>query len=96
MFATSENSVKGKDLLPDPRVSLLVENEEPPYGYALIEGKATVSPNPPDQLDWNTRLAARYVRRDQAAAFGRRNTADDTLLLRVTLERVTGYDNVTE
>jgi PPOX class probable F420-dependent enzyme len=96
VFATSENSVKGKDLLRDPRVCLLVENEEPPYGYAIMEGKATLSPNPPDQLDWNIRLAARYVGRDQAEAFGRRNTADDTLVVRVTPERVTGYDNVTE
>ena len=96
VFATSENSVKGKNLERDPTVCLLVEDERPPYGYALIDGHATVSPNREDLLDWNTRLAARYVGREQAAAFGRRNTTDDTILVRITPEKVTGYDNIIE
>ena len=96
VFATSEHSIKGKDLKRDPRVSLLVENEQPPFGYALVEGMASMALNPKDQLDWNTRLAARYVGPDQAEAFGRRNTSEDTLIVRVTPEKVSGYDNIIE
>jgi PPOX class probable F420-dependent enzyme len=96
LFTTSVHSIKARHLKRDPRVSVLVENEQPPYGYALIEGKATMALNPDDQLDWNTRLAARYVGPEQAEAFGRRNTTDDTVLVRVTPDKVTGYDNIIE
>ena len=96
VFATSGKSIKGQNMERDPRVCLLVEDEQPPYGYALIEGHATLIPNPEDQLDWNTRMAARYVGTEQAEAFGRRNTADDTILVRITPEHVTGYDNIIE
>jgi PPOX class probable F420-dependent enzyme len=96
VFTTSEKSVKGHDLERDPTVCLLIENEQSPYGYVQIEGHATVTPNPADQLDWNTRLATRYVGPEEGKAYGRRNTTEDTLLVRVTPEKVTGYDNIIE
>ena len=36
LFNTGENAVKGKNLARDPRVTLLVDEEVPPYAFVQI------------------------------------------------------------
>ena len=40
VFTTGENTVKGQNMRRDPRVSLCIEEEEPPFHFVVIEGKA--------------------------------------------------------
>jgi general stress protein 26 len=38
MFETGRSSVKGRALSRDPRVSICVEDDEPPFGFVRVDG----------------------------------------------------------
>ena len=88
VFNTGAKTVKGKHILSDGRVSLAVDDERPPFAYVHIRGTATAEDNPPDMLEWATRIGARYMGEDRAEEFGRRNGVPGELLVRLTPERV--------
>ena len=88
VFNTGAKTVKGKHILRDGRVSLAVDDERPPFAYVHIRGTATAQDNPPDMLEWATRIGARYMGDDRAEEFGRRNGVAGELLVRLTPERV--------
>lgn len=83
VFMTGARTVKGRNLHRDARVSLLVDDEEPPFAYVRIDGTAEFSDAPPDMLEWSTRIAFRYMGPERAEAFGRRNAVPGELLVRV-------------
>jgi PPOX class probable F420-dependent enzyme len=41
VFNTGKDTAKGRALLRDPRVSLCVDLEEPPYGFVQVQGIMT-------------------------------------------------------
>jgi PPOX class probable F420-dependent enzyme len=84
VFQTGRDTVKGRNILRDGRVTLCVDDERPPYSYVSVEGHATAANNPPEALAWATRIAARYMGPDLAEAYGRRNAVPGELLVRVT------------
>ena len=43
MFETGRSSVKGRALSRDPRVSICVEDDEPPFGFVRVDGIAELS-----------------------------------------------------
>ncbi|MEW6638282.1 MAG: PPOX class F420-dependent oxidoreductase [Actinomycetota bacterium] len=88
VFTTWHTTVKAKNMRRDARVSLCVDDEEPPFSFVLIEGRATLSPNDPDLLLWATRIAGRYMGEERAMEYGRRNAVEGELLVRVRPERV--------
>ena len=73
VFMTSADTIKGKAILRDPRVSLCWDDERPPFSFVLVAGTATTSTDPAERLEWSTRIAGRYMGSDQAEAYGRRN-----------------------
>ena len=84
IFTTGADTVKGRAVRRDPRVSLLVDDETPPFAYVLVEGTAEVSEDADDLLRWATLIGARYMGSDRGEAFGRRNAVPGELLVRVT------------
>jgi PPOX class probable F420-dependent enzyme len=88
VFTTGDRSAKALHMRRNPRVALCLDDETPPYAFVLIEGTVDISPNPPDMLDWTTRIARRYMGEDLAEAYGRRNAVEGELLVRVTPTRV--------
>ncbi len=88
VFTTGDTSVKGKALRRNPRVSLCVDDERPPFAFVTIEGTARISEDPAELQHWATRIGGRYMGADQAEAYGARNGVSGELLVRVGLERV--------
>jgi PPOX class probable F420-dependent enzyme len=84
VFTTWHTTVKATNLRRDPRVSLCIDDDTPPYAFVLFEGTATLSEDPAELLRWATSIAGRYMGSDQAEAFGRRNGVPGELLVRVT------------
>ena len=84
VFTTGAETVKGRAIRRDPRVSLLVDDETPPFAYILVEGTAEVGEDLADLLRWATLIGGRYMGADRAEAFGRRNAVPGELLVRVT------------
>jgi len=88
VFMTSADTIKGKAILRDPRVSLCWDDERPPFSFVTVSGTATTSTDPDDLLRWATVIAGRYMGPDQAEAFGRRNAVPPEMVVRVTSPRV--------
>ncbi len=83
VFMTGAETVKGKAIRRDGRVSLCLDDERPPFSFVTVEGSATTSDDPAELLTWGIRIAARYMGDDQAEAYGRRNAVPGELLVRV-------------
>jgi PPOX class probable F420-dependent enzyme len=96
VFTTGADSVKGKTLQRDPRVSLSVDDSTPPFTFVLIEGLATLSRDLDEMLGWATKIGGRYMGVDQADVFGRRNAVEGELLVRVAPTRVIARKNIAD
>ena len=88
VFTTSETSVTGRTLRRDPRISVLVDDERPPFSYVLIEGEASIESDLDRLREWATRIGGRYMGDDRAEEFGARNGVPGELLVRVTPTKV--------
>ncbi|MDQ0292353.1 PPOX class probable F420-dependent enzyme [Streptomyces sp. DSM 41037] len=96
VFNTGAATVKGRNLARDGRVSLCVDDERPPFSFAVLQGRARLSEDPAELLHWATRIASRYVGEDRAEEFGARNGVPGELLVRVEVEKVTGIADVAD
>ena len=88
VFSTWHTSVKAFNIRRDGRVCLCVDDEKPPFSYIQIEGTAVMSADSEALEYWNTRIAGRYMGGDLAEAYGKRNSVEGELLVRVTPTKV--------
>ena len=72
----------------DPRVSLVVDDDTPPFAFVKLTGSVTVSEDPDELLTWAARIGRRYMGADRAEEFGRRNGVPGELLVRLRPTRV--------
>ncbi len=84
IFCTMDSSIKAKNIRRNPQVSICVDDESPPYAFVIIQGTAKFSDNQKDLLKWNTILGGRYMGEKLAEVYGKRNTAEGSLLVEVT------------
>jgi PPOX class probable F420-dependent enzyme len=96
VFTTSADTVKGKAILRDGRVSICVDDEQPPFAFVTIAGTTTTSTDPDELLHWATRIAARYMGEEQAEAYGRRNAVPPEMVVRVTPTKVVAVTGVAD
>ena len=88
VFSTWHTSIKAVNIRRDERVCLCVDDEKPPFSYIQIEGTATLSADSEELKYWTTRIAGRYMGEDLAEAYGKRNSVEGELLVRVTPTKV--------
>ncbi len=88
VFNTGKATAKGRALSRDPRVSICVDDQSPPFSFAQVQGTASLSEDPDDLLDTATRIAARYMGADRAEEYGRRNGVPGELVVRITPTKV--------
>ena len=96
VFMTSADTIKGKAILRDGRVSLCWDDEAPPFSFVTIGGTTTTSTDPDELLAWSTRIAGRYMGAEQAEAYGRRNAVPPEMVVRVTPTRVVATVDVAD
>jgi PPOX class probable F420-dependent enzyme len=94
IFTTGHTSIKAVNIRRDPRVCLCVDDETPPFAYIMIEGTATITADPDALLYWATRIGGRYMGDELAEAYGKRNSVEGELLVRVTATRVVFEKNI--
>ena len=95
VFNTGKDSAKGRALARDPRATLCVDLEEPPYGFVQVQGDAELSEDPGELVRTATAIAARYVGRDRAEEFGQRNGVPGELVIRLRPVKVIAAFNIT-
>ena len=88
VFNTGKDTAKGRALLRDPRVVMVVDDPHPPYSFVQVQGVASVSEDPGELLDIATRTGGRYMGADRAEEFGRRNGVPGELVVRITPTKV--------
>src|SRR5882672_3630865 len=95
VMTTGRDSVKGRGLLRDPRVSVCWDDEQPPFAYVTIFATAQLSDDPDEIRHWATRIGGRYMGADRAQEFGARNGEPTELLVRLAPTRVIAKIDVT-
>jgi PPOX class probable F420-dependent enzyme len=96
IFTTWHTTVKAANLRRDPRVCLCVDDETPPFAFAIVEGTASMSDDLGELERWATRIAARYMGAELAESYGKRNGVPGELLVRVTPTRVVAQTGIAE
>lgn len=95
LFTTWKDTIKARSIRRDGRVSLCVDEEHPPYGYVRVDGTATMSADPELLRLWATRIGGRYMGAERAAEYGRRNSVEGELLVRVTPTHTVAQADIT-
>lgn len=96
VFTTRETSIKCLALRRDPRISLCVDDDEPPYSFVKIDGQARLSADMDELRRWATIVGGRYMGADRAQEYGARNAVPGELVVRVTPEHVLAVDGVAD
>ncbi len=84
IFTTWHTTIKAINIRRDGRVCLCVDDEQPPFSYIQIDGTATLSADSAELKYWSTRIGGRYMGEELAEAYGKRNSVEGELLVRVT------------
>jgi Pyridoxamine 5'-phosphate oxidase len=66
VFNTGSDTAKGRYLARDPRVSLCVDLEAPPYAFVQVQGNASLSEQPGELVRTATLIGARYMGPERA------------------------------
>jgi hypothetical protein len=88
VFNTGESTVKGRNLRRDPRASLCIDDERPPFSFVVVEGVVDLSDDVVDVREWATRIASRYMGEDRSEEYGARNGVAGELLARLRPARI--------
>jgi PPOX class probable F420-dependent enzyme len=96
IFTTGENTVKGRNIRRDPRVTICIDDDNPPFAFAVIEGQAEIADADPDLLYWTTRIGGRYMGLHRADEYGTRNAVEDELLVRVTPRKIVAFTDLSD
>src|ERR1700681_3957555 len=83
VFNTGTSTVKGRNLARDPRASMCVDDEQPPFSFVVLEGVAEINDDLTEVRRWATRIGARYMGTDRAEEYGARNGVAGELVVRL-------------
>ena len=95
VFNTGKDTAKGRALARDPRATLCVDLEEPPYAFVQVQGIAELSEEPEELVRTATAIGARYMGQDRAEEIGKRNGVPGELVVRLRPTRVIAVFNMT-
>jgi PPOX class probable F420-dependent enzyme len=88
LISTTVDRQQGKNMMRDPRVSLIVSAPDNPYLYAEIRGNVSLTPDPNGELP--DALSRKYTGRDYLT-FNPASVNDAArLVARITPEKITG------
>lgn len=96
VFNTERDGVKGRNLARDGRFALCVDQDQPPYAFVLLQGRAEISEDPAETLRWAGRLGARYMGEDRAEEYAARNGGPGNLLVRARIEKVIAFAGIAD
>jgi len=94
-FTTHEATVKARAIRRDPRVSMCVDEEAPPYAYVRIDGRAELIDDSKLVRLWAARVGGRYMGEERAEEFANRNAVPGEILVRITPQRIVAHADIT-
>jgi PPOX class probable F420-dependent enzyme len=88
IFTTDGTSVKVKNIQRDNRVSICVDDQTPPFSFVIVYGTATIHHCTQNELFKFAKIAQRYMGKDNAERYGRRNSNEGEVLVRIKPTRI--------
>jgi PPOX class probable F420-dependent enzyme len=89
IFTTSSRSAKARNIQRDNRVSICVDDQTPPFSYVVIYGIARIQHCQQTELfRFATHIAQRYMGKEVAELYGKRNSSEDEVLVRIKPIRI--------
>jgi PPOX class probable F420-dependent enzyme len=89
LFTTSDTSVKAKNMRRDNRVSICVDDQTPPFSFVTVYGIAEIfSLEQKELFNFATKIAERYMGKDNAELYGKRNSSKGEVLAGITPTRI--------
>ena len=96
VLMTGSRTTKGRNLRRDPRASLVVDDERPPFAFVRVDGAAELSDDLGEMLPWSIAIAGRYMGPQLAESYGRRNAVRGELLVRIRPRRIVSEAGVAD
>ncbi|MDQ3868349.1 MAG: PPOX class F420-dependent oxidoreductase [Thermoproteota archaeon] len=95
IFTTNSTSVKAKNIQYNNRVSICVDDQVPPFSFVTVYGTAKLHYHKQNELlKWATKIAQRYMGKDNAEAYGRRNSVEGEVLVQIKPIRIIAEKNI--
>ena len=89
IFTTDSTSVKAKNIQHDNRVSICVDDQTPPFSFVVVYGTAKIHHYKQRELfRFATKIARRYMGKENAELYGRRNSTEGEVLVRIKPTRI--------
>jgi PPOX class probable F420-dependent enzyme len=89
IFTTNGTSVKAKNIQRDSRVSICVDDQTPPFSFVVVYGTAKIHRYKQRELfRFATKIAQRYMGKENAELYGRRNSTEGEVLVRIKPTRI--------
>jgi PPOX class probable F420-dependent enzyme len=94
MFNTGVDTVKGRNIAANPDVALCVQDDQPPFSFCLVEGRAEVSEDLSEVRRWAGIIGGRYMGPDRADEFGARNGVPGETIVRLRPQKVVAFKDI--
>lgn len=96
VFMTAADTLKGKAIRRDPRVSLCWDNETPPFDFLTVNGTVTTDADPEALRYWAGRIGGRYMGAHRADEYAARNGVPPEMVVRVSPTKIIAKVNVAD
>lgn len=97
VFNTGGESVKAKNIRRDNRVRLCVDDQTPLFSFVLMDRTAQIERGQSSEIcKWAKIIAARYMGDDKSEAYGRRNSGEGEILVKIKPIRIVGQKDTAE
>ena len=94
LFTTHQASAKGKAFTDGTRLSMVVDDQAPPYSYVKVDGTVSLSEDPDELVAVATRIGGRYMGEERAEEFGRRNGVPGERVVRIRPTKLTALADI--
>jgi hypothetical protein len=89
IFTTDSTSTKANNIRRDNRISICIDDQTRPFSFVTIFGTAKMHTyKQKEVLKWATKIAERYMGKKNAEAYGRRNSGEGAVLVRIKPTRI--------
>lgn len=84
VFTTYDSSLKIRNIQRDNKVSICVDDQTPQFSFVTIFGRAKIYHLKQNELfKWATKIARRYMGKNNAEVYGKRNSTEGVILVRI-------------
>jgi PPOX class probable F420-dependent enzyme len=89
ILTTGNTSIKAKNIQRDKRVSISIDDQTPPFSFDAVHGIAKLENTKKNELlQWATKIAERYMGKENAEKYGKLNGSEGAALVRIKPSKI--------